>query len=128
FVQELSSPNDSPLPPVLDCAKCTPPTTIAAQSPDTQHLSHCLLCLPKTDPISVMSPSSSLLSPPRTPGTRPLPSYFGGRRLPHPKPPLTDTHISDEDGARMLLRLLGRAGSREIEKVKKRPRRELHLF
>jgi len=121
FAQELPSPPASPLPVILDCAKCSQTT----HQEEEDDLPCCLLCLPRVDDVyTVMSPSSSLLSPPRTPGTTPLPSYFRGRRLAHPRPePSTD--VSDEDVAGMLITL----GKHPLpERAKKRQRRELHLF
>jgi hypothetical protein len=114
FVQELEFPSN-PLPAIIDCAKCS-------QTDTDDGLPHCLLCLPKEETYQMMSPSSSLLSPPRTPGTRPLQSYFRGQRLPHPKPPPPE--ISEQDAARMLFTIHNEvAGER-----RRRPRMELHLF
>ena len=62
----------------------------------------CLLCLPRIEGYVPISPISSLPSPPRTPGTQPLPSYFKGRRLSHPSAKLRDNY-SDEDAVDILL-------------------------
>jgi hypothetical protein len=62
----------------------------------------CLLCLPHADGYMPVSPQSSLLSPPRTPGTQTMPAYFKGRRLSHP-PVRLRKHFTDEEAAGLLL-------------------------
>ena len=71
------------------------------QCPDT-----CLICLPHAEGYVPISPISSLPSPPRTPGTQPLPSYFKGRRLSHPRPKVRDRY-SDDDAVDILLSFSG---------------------
>ena len=66
----------------------------------------CLLCLPHTETYVPISPLSSLPSPPRTPGTQPLPSYFKGRRLSHPSAKVRDKY-SDDDAIFILLSFSG---------------------
>jgi len=86
----------------IDCAKCPSST---AEHGSCEH--SCLLCLPQTETVPPISPLSSLPSPPRTPGTQSLPSYFQGRRLPHPRPEKKVERYTDEDAVDVLLSFSG---------------------
>ena len=86
----------------IDCEKCSPPT---AEHDSCEH--SCLLCLPQTETVPPISPLSSLPSPTRTPGTQSLPSYFKGRRLPHPPPEKKVEEYRDEDAVDVLLSFSG---------------------
>ena len=88
-------------PPVLiECKECQP------SSQTCECKDGCLLCLPRADGYTPISPVSSLPSPPRTPGTSPLPSYFKGIRLPHP-PEKPAESFTDEEAAEIFLSFCG---------------------
>jgi hypothetical protein len=67
----------------------------------------CLLCLPRVETYAPISPLSSLLSPPRTPGTQTLPSYFKGRRLSHPSTQKFHHTYTDDEAITILLSFSG---------------------
>ena len=85
---------------IEECNDCSV-STETCQCSDT-----CLLCLPHTEGYVPISPISSLPSPPRTPGTQPLPSYFKGRRLSHPSRKIRDNY-SDDDAVDIILSFSG---------------------
>ena len=88
----------------INCEQCSP-STEKCQCEET-----CLLCLPHTEGYTPISPISSLPSPPRTPGTQPLPSYFKGRRLSHPSTTtklLLPEQVTDDDAVDILLSFSG---------------------
>jgi len=83
---------------IIDCEKCPNAKGVeVCQCEET-----CLLCLPHTEAYNPISSDSALPSPPRTPGTQPLPSYFKGRRLSHP-PPKLRKRFTDEEAVEILM-------------------------
>lgn len=101
------------LKPIVECKECTPSTETCTCG-DT-----CLLCVPQADSYSSVSPISNLPSPPRTPGTQPLPSYFKGKRLSHPQPNSTSTIYTDDDAVDILLQFSGVERRSSISRHKK---------
>lgn len=85
---------------MIQCDDCS------ASPEECQCHETCLLCLPLTEGYIPISPLSSLPSPPRTPGTQPLPSYFKGRRLSHPSTKAPDIS-TDDDAVNILLSFSG---------------------
>lgn len=67
----------------------------------------CLLCLPRTETYIPISSESSLPSPPRTPGTQPLPSYFKGKRLSHPPRLKSNITFTDDEAVDLILAFSG---------------------
>ena len=101
---------------IIECKECNP-STECCQSQDG-----CLLCLPQVEAVMAVSPVSSLPSPPRTPGTQPLPSYFKGIRLPHPPERQSESYIED-DAVCILLSFGGFDASKPRYKKRARIRR-----
>lgn len=86
----------------LDCEECSSsPAEEKCLCEET-----CLLCVPHTEGYSLISPISSLPSPPRTPGTQSLQAYFKGRRLEHPPLKQRDDP-TDDDAVDILLSFSG---------------------
>ena len=83
---------------LLDCENCS----VSAAEEKCLCEETCLLCVPRTEGYSLISPISSLPSPPRTPGTQSLQAYFKGRRLEHPSPKQRE-QPTDEDAVDVLL-------------------------
>jgi hypothetical protein len=86
---------------VVDCAKCSPSAEYCSCEDS------CLLCLPRTETVAPISSLSSLLSPPRTPGTQSLPSYFKGRRLSHPPAERPVVEYTEDEAVDILLSFSG---------------------
>jgi hypothetical protein len=100
FVRTGGSTEECKREAIEECDDCS------ASTESCQCTNACLLCLPHTEGYVPISPISSLPSPPRTPGTQPLPSYFKGRRLSHPPPKVRDKY-SDDDAVDILLSFSG---------------------
>jgi len=105
---------EEPTPPLIECKECRPES-------DCQCEENCLLCLPRADGYAPISPVSSLPSPPRTPGTHPLPSYFKGIRLAHP-PEKTTESFTDDEAVGILLSFYGAEDKAGRKRVKRRHR------
>jgi len=101
FARKAKHPKQHVVKDIIECKECTTSTENCACG-DT-----CLLCLPQAEGYPPVPPVSSLPSPPRTPGTQTLPSYFKGKRLSHPAPKSTHHKYTDDDAIDILLAFSG---------------------
>jgi hypothetical protein len=113
--------NEHPSRETIDCDDCSTAAS-SSTSEDCQCGETCLLCLPQSEGYVPISPISSLPSPPRTPGTQTLQSYFKGRRLSHPSPKERDKY-TDDDAIDILLSFCG-LDTRQAKRLgRSKPRR-----
>jgi hypothetical protein len=99
----------------VDCDDCSAVAASSSTTEDCRCEETCLLCLPHNEGYVPISPISSLPSPPRTPGTQTLQSYFKGRRLSHPSLKEREMY-TDDDAIGILLSFCG-LDTRQVKRL-----------